>query len=616
MQLMFTCRMLAVALIALLCVANVSQYARGATAAWIGGSTGNWSQAASWSGGVVPNNSQAASYLATVGQSTIQYTQLTVDLPTLELDQLYIQPVALVRVPSGSVLKLRDIGQASSLQRSLVGGGTLELRNGGRLEPMFSSSVISGSSVIRLYNGRVAGIGRLENGKLIDGYGLIGATPGTSDAAITFRQIGSTANSVLQNPRLMADWSGQTLTLSPAAQSGSNVGIMNHHATLGASNGGTLVIRGNGTTLSNGVTDGVAGERGYITAEANSEIRFVNNVNITGGTINGTGTVRLPVGETATLTGTGLANSNTRVDGTLNLLTTGTNSGGLYVTNTGKLNVTTFTNAAGATLELQPASNQANAALTATQTPLTNNGVLSGAGIVTAQSIVSPGLIHSSFVASTLDLRINSMNLGSTGTLRTNRSLFYVGNANATGQLFGLPGSTIDLSAASLMELNLAAMMPDTTITNRGHLRVNKAAQFGQIVGDTGLMTVQAPTSTKSIRGQVSANNALTIRAGSSVSRGPSLVVQGSGGSLDLTDNAWIVDYLDGTMSPWAGLQSAFTSGNVFSTTPGVVVGVAEANAIGSPATWMGESIDASALLLRATRAGDADLDGVVDFDD
>jgi hypothetical protein len=100
-------------------------------------------------------------------------------------------------------------------------------------------------------------------------------------------------------------------------------------------------------------------------------------------------------------------------------------------------------------------------------------------------------------------------------------------------------------------------------------------------------------------------------------------------GVLDLADNAMIVDY-DG-LSPLSPIKSLLTSGyaggawngaginsSVAAATPQHALGYAEAAAMfqSFPATFAGRSVDNSAVLVRYTRYGDANLDGAVNLQD
>ena len=134
----------------------------------------------------------------------------------------------------------------------------------------------------------------------------------------------------------------------------------------------------------------------------------------------------------------------------------------------------------------------------------------------------------------------------------------------------------------------------------------------------------------------------LTINAGTvkflTNPAGPTSVVRSlsiAGGTaptaqLDLADNAMVIDY-DGGNSPLATVRAQVTSGYADATWegPGIVcsgpgsgtthgMGYAESSAVFTifPATFLGESVDDTSVLLRYTRYGDADLDGVVNLND
>jgi len=102
----------------------------------------------------------------------------------------------------------------------------------------------------------------------------------------------------------------------------------------------------------------------------------------------------------------------------------------------------------------------------------------------------------------------------------------------------------------------------------------------------------------------------------------------GTGGSVDLTNVALVIEY---TSDPIDTIQSLLLSGyaggawngdgimsSTASTTPGTAIGLAEATDLFSvfPATFAGQTIDSSALLLRYTLNGDANLDRTVDATD
>jgi hypothetical protein len=103
----------------------------------------------------------------------------------------------------------------------------------------------------------------------------------------------------------------------------------------------------------------------------------------------------------------------------------------------------------------------------------------------------------------------------------------------------------------------------------------------------------------------------------------------GALGAFDLAANAMIVDYTGS--SPLSLVRAALTSGyngggwngsginsSAAATTPGRAIGYAEASALFSsfPAMFLGQTVDDTAVLLRYTRSGDADLSGSVNLND
>ena len=102
-----------------------------------------------------------------------------------------------------------------------------------------------------------------------------------------------------------------------------------------------------------------------------------------------------------------------------------------------------------------------------------------------------------------------------------------------------------------------------------------------------------------------------------------------TGGRLDLTDEEMIWDYVGA--SPVAGLRQLLGAGyngggwngsGIMSSTaaaaPGTAIGYAESTDLFTtfPATFAGQSVDSTALLLKYTFAGDANLDGTVNIQD
>ena len=123
---------------------------------------------------------------------------------------------------------------------------------------------------------------------------------------------------------------------------------------------------------------------------------------------------------------------------------------------------------------------------------------------------------------------------------------------------------------------------------------------------------------------------------GAVVSRANRLIMSGAPGAwtgkLDLNNNALILDYADPTLggiNP-LGLQEdrliqgyaggAWNGNGIASSAaaaaPGTAVGIADIVDLGSPATFLGQPVDGSTVVMRYTRSGDANLSGGVDLDD
>jgi autotransporter-associated beta strand protein len=107
----------------------------------------------------------------------------------------------------------------------------------------------------------------------------------------------------------------------------------------------------------------------------------------------------------------------------------------------------------------------------------------------------------------------------------------------------------------------------------------------------------------------------------------------GAGAQLDLTDNALVVDYASDGASPLADIRAKIVSGYAGGawTGPGIMtsagnanfgLGYAEGTAVltyaGTPADalFLGDVVDQSAIVVRHTRYGDANLDGLVNLAD
>jgi hypothetical protein len=125
----------------------------------------------------------------------------------------------------------------------------------------------------------------------------------------------------------------------------------------------------------------------------------------------------------------------------------------------------------------------------------------------------------------------------------------------------------------------------------------------------------------------LSGNATLTVlQTGSRVLRTSGIAIA-PGSKLDMKDNNLIIDYT-GT-SPASSIRDLLITGrnggawnglgltsSTAATTPNRALGIAEAADIGTPASFAGQPIDSTTILVRYTVSGDADLDRDVDVAD
>jgi autotransporter-associated beta strand protein len=178
-------------------------------------------------------------------------------------------------------------------------------------------------------------------------------------------------------------------------------------------------------------------------------------------------------------------------------------------------------------------------------------------------------------------------------------SLSGAGGAEAVLDLNGFTETVRSLSLAGAARV----------VTGGGALRVTGALGVGAgatvSVDDAGGAAAAAPGGTRAPFG------------------GRALVVSSLGavnGAIDVRNNAMIVDYAAGGASPLQAIAGLVSSRRIISSVgaAGTAVGYAEASAVlgSSGGAFAGQTVDASAVIVRYTVSGDATLDGRVNFDD
>jgi len=447
----------------------------------------------------------------------------------------------------------------------------------------------------------------------------------------------------------------------------------------GEANAGNLLITSNGIlaitegtlTTTTATNDGfVTMGGGQINGAFTNNRSFAYNGGLLSGTFGNSGTLNL---NTLLPPGTGVINNNVggRVissglavggAGTINNFGTfggtGTFIAGGALNNNGTLSSAggEFVIAAAATFSNGSAGLLRNAALSTLRilpAAFTNFGsaeVNAGGGIEflsplnvpTGESIRMNGGVLATAGTTTINLGASLVGHGQINTNLLNRgSVSLNGTTELHGVLTNAAGGTITARNATTIVYG--------TATNAG---VIVAGTAGTIIFEGGISSTlpdpgrfTADPSGRAVanfirQGTLTINGAAAnagefalrrINEGGSISRLQSLIIAGTPGSylgrLDLADSALVIDHTGAnpltTIRTY--LQSGYNAGawgalgitsSAAELMPGTAIGFAEATAIGSPPTFLGEPIDATTILLRYTLTGDADLSGSVNLDD
>lgn len=198
------------------------------------------------------------------------------------------------------------------------------------------------------------------------------------------------------------------------------------------------------------------------------------------------------------------------------------------------------------------------------------------------------------------------MNLGASARIVTVNT---TAPATFSGPITGAAGSALVKDGPGTLVLLGANTYPGPTVVGAGTLTFSAS------------QTLAAPLT---VAGGSTANLGI---GGGRVVVAPSVSVETSSGSrIDLTDNAFVIDYT-GT-SPFVQINSLVTSGYAAGlwTGPGITssiaaggttraVGIGEASVLGIT-NFAGQPVDSTSVLLIYTRYGDANLDGTVGLSD
>jgi fibronectin-binding autotransporter adhesin len=509
---------------------------------------------------------------------------------------------------------------AVNVQGNLVNSGIITVNNNAAFAPsgmMFNGGTVSGGGTIVLNDDAAASTATISGtviqsaGDTISGEGYI------------------TAN-LTNNGVVNANVSGHAINLQNFNETNNNV--------YEASNGGTLAA------VSISISQGTSGQ---ITANTGSLVNL-NGVTVIGGSLNGTGLIQL-MGNTANfgnVTNNGTINETGGVALTVNgnLSNTGTitvNSNAAFAPTSISFNSGTLSG--GGTIVLNSDAVSSTAAINGTLMQAAGN-TISGDGYIHA-AFTNNGTVNANQPGHAITLddsnQVNNNLLEATngGTLaigHINLSQGTAGQINATGT-----GSLLSMSGA-----NISAGLVTIGSGSALQFTANASTVTGPI-GSNGTISVQVGnSSTPVIVGGITGSGALNFSSSSYLRLGAnaaqntiSAIAFNGGGGLDITNNTLAINFGAGNdpgAAVLAALSAGYNSGAWTGTagTAGAIVSSTAANAValnsvpllsvgygdGNVDTGLGNTTQTAAtagqVLVKLTLAGDAFLDGIVNFND
>ena len=220
--------------------------------------------------------------------------------------------------------------------------------------------------------------------------------------------------------------------------------------------------------------------------------------------------------------------------------------------------------------------------------------------------------------------------VGTTGTNTLQRT-----SVNGQGTVDNAAGSTVQLGTLTMANNATLTKLGGGTMDIGGAASIGTGTTLAASAGTTnigaslrlGTLSVGDGATARITAGGVKnvVTNTLTIAGGTTPT-----------GTLDVTDNAVVVDYPDAGPNPAADIRAQIISGRG---APGLIgtwdgKGITSSTSAAAPdstsvgyavngemplgavGTFRGETVDPSSVLIRHTRIGDANLDGVVNDDD
>jgi hypothetical protein len=520
----------ALALAAMATVGSI-QSAKGVVTSWIGGVTGNWTLNTNWSGSVTPNTS---AFDVFIDGGNVQNTTVTLDAN---------ETIGALTISAGDRLNIGNNLQLAVNGTSISNAGTITI------------AAIANSATLRIDTNPVSltGGGTIILSQTGAGGGafLIGSTALTNVNNTIRGQgaIGSNGNSFINQGTVNADVIGAAITID----TNNAANTLNNSGTLTASNGGILQLSGN--------AGGSGLNTGTILAQTGSQVRLINGMSMSGGTLatSGTGTISVLSGHTGNLDSfTNLGNITLENNSQLNVNGgTITNSGSINVSaaaNTTALSISGTQSMLGSgTINLSTTGAGGNAFITGSGTWTTSN-TIQGAGFLgsNALSITTSGLVQATTGTLVIDPRNAANSYINDGTLLANGgALQLTGNAGGSflnnGRIISgssdvqlvananITGGTLASTGAGAIRVLSGHTANISSLTNTGKVTLENNSQLdlsGTIV-NTGSFNVEAIANTTAMN-----LNTGTLSGGGTVN----LSMTGAGGTAYVTGSGTLTN--------------------------------------------------------------------------
>jgi fibronectin-binding autotransporter adhesin len=521
---------------------------------WNGGS-GNWNTPGDWSGGVVPNNGSGKTYDVTISNGEAETVTLNLGVT---ISDLTLGADAILQSAQGDSLAIASGG-------TLTNDGTILFNTTGSNITIASGGTLANNGTLEL---EAAGETLSVTGTTTNAVGATITIEGGSAATFTgnvnnsgtFATGFSGGNNTVTVTGTFTNASGATLELEGAGDV-MNVNALSNSGTLTLDSGTTLTITGGG----NGVTDVAAGttyniggtfnvKNGTTTTSALAKLTSVEGaLNLQNGQTN----TITPTGGTLTIASGGSINLSETVASTTTLSITGnvSNSGSFttgFSGGTNTVNVSgTFTNAAGAMLELESTDSVNVGALSNFGTIQIGASPGSGATL----TITGGGLGVTDIAAGSainLDGSFNVVNSGKTtsalGSLNSVEGALTIQNGQTTsitptsGTLTIASSGSIGISdrAASTTTLSITGNVSNsgsfTTGFSGGTNTVNVSGTFTNAAG--GNVILYSSTDNVNVNAFSNSGN---LQIGSAVGSGTTLTITGGGqGVTDIVEGSTI----------------------------------------------------------------------------